>query len=238
MPQRRIRHFGVGLVVGIAAYATLLVPVPAADRLARDQLRIQSEKTGDNSYVVKLETRLPTGWKARVGMDMTLAAPNRTAFRARDISAWQPREEPTTVAWSSLSMPAPAWLLGGEATFRARLDPIANSATMTGSINRSRPLGEYVSASLTSDLSLTETGIGTATADQTWEVNRSVRFDFKPTRTALIARGQIVGPDPDLNTFLIAEQPVGGGLGLSTSLSEIETGDPVFTIGARLNRRW
>lgn len=236
--ERKIRPFIRASAIGIAAYAALWAPAHAADRLGSDRLRVQSEQTGDNSYVVRLETRLPTGWEAGVGMDMTLASPNKTAFRAGDIDAWQPREEPTTVAWSSLSMPAPAWLLGGETTFRARLDPIASTATMSGSVTRSHPLGESLSASLTSDLVVTETGIGTATPDQTWEANRSLRLDFEPTKTALIARGQVVGPDPDVNTFVVAEQSLGGGLGLSSSLSEIETGNPVFTIGARLNRRW
>ncbi|MEJ8574020.1 hypothetical protein [Microbaculum marinum] len=228
----------------MTAIALGLSPLAAAaGDLTRDRLPIRSEITGDNSYVVKLEAELPTGWNAVMGMDVSVSgveATSQARALADEVDPWSKPAAPGTVAWASVSMPAPGWI-GGQARLRVQLNPYADSAAVSGSLTRSRSLGDHLRASLSSDLIVRETGLGTVAAAQSWEANRSLRIDLTETGTALIARGQVLGSgleQPEVNTTLTAERPLGGGLGMSTSLGELETGEPVLTVGARFNRTW
>jgi|GEM_PF-2671647 len=206
---------------------------------ALDPARVESARTGDNSYAVKVEKRLPTGWTARIGLDVATAGASKTAREIDSIAIAIPQYRSDAKAWSTLTIPTTGWLFGGETTLRAQLDPVASSAAFSTITTKTHSLGSDISASLIGDLTLTETGIGSLETVRTWETNRSVRFEYKPTGTALVARGQIVGSDTaEVNTYFSAEQRLTDTLNVTTSLGEIESDAPVLNIGARFTSSW
>jgi hypothetical protein len=228
-----LHRFVIRLLAGTAALPGALPFAHAADKLD-----VEIKQTGDDSYAARIETRLPAGLQAEVGMDFAAPEPDVTTAIPDIAGPLAETTEPATVAWSAVSAPMPSWLLGGEASLRTQVDPGADTAGIVGTITHTRPIGDYLSASLVDDVTLTETGVGTPDTGRSWEANRSVRLDIKPTGTALIARGQMLGADRSVHTYLTAEQTLAEGLGLTTSLSDFETGDPVLNVGARFNRRW
>ncbi len=233
MAGMSLRRTAIGSLAGVAALAG-----PASATLASDLLNAEITKTGDDSYVARVETNLPAGWEAEAGVDFGVSKANGTGSRPGLEVPWVQTSERPTVAWSAVKAPVPAWLLGGEATVRAQVDPQSDTAGVVGSVTHSRALGDHVTASLVDSLAVTDTGVGTPERGQTWEANRSLRLEIAPTGTALIARGQVLGTDQSVHTYLSAEQPLGGGLDLTTSLSDVETGEPALNVGARLNRTW
>lgn len=194
----------------------------------------------DGSSDFKVKAHLPGRWDSSLGLDLGVPGEAVADERAVTIAPWQRQaSQPSTAAWGRVAIPGPAGTFGWtRTTFDARFDPIGEQGRVSGTMMRRWAIGEALNASLSGRLTVIETGIGQTGGTTTWETERSARVEFQPTGTALIARGNWSQTDPVLHGSLVAEQRLFRGARLSTTLSEIETGEPVWRVGGELRRTW
>lgn len=219
--------------------AVLVAAASTARAGERDGLTLERSVRKDGTSDLRVEARLPLRWESRLGMRVGVPGDAVLDDYATTIIPWQPEGRASTVAWGTVTVPGPAGVLGWDrTTIDARLDPITEEVRVAGSLVRRWVLGDALSASLQGSLTVVESGLGQAQGSTNWETARSARLDIGRTGTALIARGNWSTSDPQWHGALVAEQALPGGARVSTSLQEIETGEPVLRFGAGFHRRW
>lgn len=220
-----------------AAIAMALVACPA---MAEGGVTFDRSIRKDGTSDFKVRAQLPSRWNSALGLD--LGVPGVVEPDEREVTVGPRRRQsgqPSTVAWGRVEIPGPAGPLGWtRTTIDARLDPIGEQGRVSGTMMRRWTIGDSLNASLSGRVTVIESGIGQTPGATTWESERSARIEFRPTGTALVARGNWSQTDPVLHGSLIAEQRLFRGARLSTTVSEIETGDPVWRIGGELRRTW
>lgn len=223
------------MAVAMIALTVLSVPAKSDGGVIFDR-SVRKDGTSD----FKVTARLPGRWNSSLGLDLGVPGEVETDERAVTITPWQRQPaQPSTAAWGRLEIPGPAGTFGWtRTTIDARFDPIGDHGRVSGTMMRRWTIGQALNASLSGRLTVIETGIGQAGGATTWETERSARVEFGPTGTALIARGNWSQTDPVLHGSLVAEQRLFRGARLSTTLSEIETGEPVWRVGGELRRTW
>ncbi len=222
------------------AAAAIALAIPAAPAMAEGGVTFDRSIRKDGTSDFKVRARLPGRWNSSLGLDLGVPGEAEADDRAVTITPLQRQPaQPSTAAWGRLEIPGPSGTFGWtRTTIDARFDPIGEQGRVSGTVMRRWTIGEALNASLSGRLTVVETGIGQAGGVTAWETERSAGVEFRPTGTALIARGNWSQTDPVLHGSLVAEQRLFRGARLSTTLSEIETGEPVWRVGGELRRTW
>lgn len=224
------------LVAGTLAAPALAALLAAAGPAAADGRRpvsVTVTADADRNYDVSVGTKAPRWWMPSVGttVDFEVAASHSPAAgRARSPG------DPSGTIWGVVTLPPEVNALDWDTTVvRVQVNPDTRERTLSVSGAKTWKLGKAVSASLEDTYTLTHQEDEIAPE---WEAINAVRFEFKPTKTALVAQNQRSRDDGDWHTSLRAEQQIADGFSIAASVSDVGTNTVARTILASFSREW
>ncbi len=185
----------------------------------------------DGSTALTAKKQLPTTLNTNVGVDLGLG-PDDPAGPARPHRS---NSSNSGSAWANVSLSG--------ATIDARLDPTQDQAKLGTTLKKSVPITDALSVSLENGYSVTETLATPGTmpspvpASRTYSTDGIARVIIAPTGTTLSTGSRLSSTEDKWRRSLGAEQKVFGGLTVSGSVSETDTGllDKAITAGFKTN---
>jgi hypothetical protein len=227
-------------------------PLRLPDLPAPAGLNVSSSDKPDGSANVAIKQPLPTDWDAKVGVDLSLAAPPPVSYQPNQPLPGSEGGSSSGAAWASMGVP-------NLASLDARIDPGSDQGRLGTTLQHSIPVGRDFSLTLrdsyaltgalgTSDptaaappglpvIALPHAAAGAAT-EPVWRNERGVKFDILPTGTTLAANFASASNDSVTHDTLSADQKLYGPLHVTTSVTDI--GEPTINkkITAGLKLHW
>lgn len=187
------------------------------------------------------------GWEARLGADLGVAPDTNTGWSPDNPLRVQRNARGANAAWASVDVHEIA-------TVDARVNPAGEQGQLATTLKRSMPIGSYLSMTLQSRTSMTESfGRGMTTFDipmmalpspdgtttsRLWGQDNSARFNILATGTTLGAGLSSSSTDPVTHNTLSAEQKLYGPLSVSTSIYDVGKEGESRSVSARARFSW
>ena len=212
---------------------------------------ISGQDKPDGSGTIAIKQALPTDWNAKVGVDLTLAAPPPVSYQPGAPLPGSASGASSGAAWASLGV-------FNVASIDARIDPTDDQGRLGTTLQHAIPLGDNLSLTLRDSYAVTDslgTSDGTPAApaglpvmalpqasagpapQPVWSNERGVKFNILPTGTTLAANLATASNDPVTHNTLSADQKLFGPLHVTTAV--IDLGEPTvnksITAGFTLN---
>lgn len=223
---------GAALAAPVLLAALLATAGPAAAD-GRRPVSVTVTADADRNYDVSVGTKAPRWWMPSVGttVDFEVAASHSPAAgRARSPG------DPSGTIWGVVTLPPEVNALDWDTTVvRVQVNPESRERTLSVSGAKTWTLGKALSASLEDTYTLTHEEDEIAPE---WEAINAVRFEFKPTKTALVAQNQRSRDDGDWHTSLRAEQQIADGFSIAASVDDVGTEAVAKTILASFSHQW
>jgi hypothetical protein len=189
----------------------------------------------DGSRALTAKTQLPTSLDANVGVDLGMA-PESPAFAQPRLLPGSPTPANTGSAWANVSV-VPG------ASVDARLDPQQDQAKLGTTLKKSIPLNDTLSVGVENGYAVTDTYAAPAptpagpsalaTPSRVYSTDGTARLSIEPTGTTFFTGTSLNSTDEKWRRRVGAEQKLFGGVNVSGSVKETDTGtlDKTFTAG-------
>lgn len=203
----------------------------------------------DGSAALTIGRRLPTPWDARIGTDVSLAAPAGTAASDRLLRS---PDQSTGAVWGNVTVPGVRPLGFDKTSLEARIDAGKDEGKLGATLSRSVPLNPGLavtvqnSATIRQSLAtaapplppLTGAAPSSALPAGSWGMDDTVRLSVDPFGTTLSAGAASSSSDGQWRNKLSIEQTVVGPLKLTTSVEEAGSASPNKSISAGFKKTW
>jgi hypothetical protein len=184
----------------------------------------------DGSANYSVNKALAAPWDARIGADISTAAPLPEPYEPRRLPWELPSNAGSGSAWANVAVPHVA-------TVEVRAEPANDYDKFGARIARSVPLGKSLSITAQSSLDVTELRpSGEPAADaatRLFSTDNSLQLNVLATGTSLAAGTSTVTGDPVTHSRFSAGQKIYGPLSVTGTVSD--TGNMSLTAGMNFN---
>jgi hypothetical protein len=190
---------------------------------------------GSASYVAKKQ--LPAAFDTNVGVDVNAASDQNDLPLDRLMASPAPAN--SGAAWANVNMSG--------ASIDARVDPRQDQARLGTTLKKSVPMNDSLSVSLENGYSVTDTyttgtagmwGAPSTAAPRVYAADGTARLTYEPTGTTFSTGTRLSSADEKWRHSVGAEQKLFGGLNVSGSVSETDTGAFDRTLSAGYKTTW
>jgi hypothetical protein len=237
------------LRVSLAAAAALALPATAAIAGDNDPTFGSRTDKPDGSAAMTIGRRLPTLWDAKVGTDVTLAAPSGIVASDRLLRA---PDQSTGAVWGNVTMPGVAPLGFDKTSLEARVDAGKDEGKLGATLSRSVPLNPGLAVTVQNSTSIRQSlataapplpPLTGATPSSTpvpgsWGLDDTVRLSVDQLGTTFSAGAASSSADNQWRNKLSIEQTVYGPLKVTTSVEEVGAAAPNKSISAGFKKTW
>ncbi|HVY01038.1 MAG TPA: hypothetical protein VHA55_14730 [Pseudorhodoplanes sp.] len=195
----------------------------------------------DGSSAVIARKRLPTAVDAKVGVDLGVA-PKEPNYLIPDRLVNGTAPANSGAAWANVTV--------SNASIDARLDPSQDQARIGTTLKKSVPVNDALSVSVESGYAVIDSFAGSGSAapwgmqpaggnpSRIYSADGVARLTFEPTGTTLSTGTRLTSTDEKWRRSLGAEQKLFGGLNITGSVSETDTGAIDRSLTAGFKKSW
>jgi hypothetical protein len=197
----------------------------------------------DGSAAVAIKQPVTPFWDARVGADVTVAAPVPTTsgeVLMQQIARDSQLGQSSGSAWAAMTAPG-ITTLWDKTAIEARTDPAQEQSRLGTALSKSMPLGVgHSSLTLQNAYNVTQQTLlpGVGAASRVREIDQSARLRIADTGTSLIAGQTHSSADDKWLRRIAAEQTIVGGITVTGAVSETAEGGANGSLTAGFRHRW
>jgi hypothetical protein len=249
------------LLCHLSVVAGLALAISASAAFAGDNDPTFGNRTDkpDGSAALTIGRRLPVAWDAKVGTDVSLAAPPVSAPSENFLRGTSP-DRSTGAIWGNMTMPGLAPLGFDKTSVEARVDAGKDEGKLGATLSRSVPLNDSLSVTLQNNYSVRQSLTGgapttstmplatyapaasaTAAAPATapaWGLDETVRLSVNPSGTTFSAGAGSSTADTQWHNKFSVEQTLFGPLKVTTSIEDAGTAVSTKSVTAGFKRTW
>jgi len=242
------------LINGIAAFALAVSAGAGESKSASDSNPTFGSRTDkpDGSAALTIGRRLPTEWEAKIGTDVSLAAPSGAAVSDALLRGGA-ADRSSGAIWGNITMPGLRPLGFDKTAVEARLDAGKDEGKLGATLSRSVPINQDLSVTLNNNYSVKQPlASGTApvmppfagapptaaSLGPAWAMDETVRLNVDPFGTTISAGAGTSTADAQWHNKLSVEQTLLGPLKLTTSVEDAGTTAAKKSITAGFKRVW
>jgi hypothetical protein len=189
----------------------------------------------DGSRALTAKKQLPTALDAKVGADLGVAPDGPVYGQPAPLpSGASPTN--TGTAWANVSIPG--------ASIDARLDPQQDQAKLGTTLKKTVPVNNALSVSVENGYAVTDTyaavhpGGSSTTPSRVYSTDGVARVTIESTGTTFSTGTTVTSADEKWRRSLAAEQKLFGGVNISGSVKETDTGAIDKTLRAGFKTSW
>jgi hypothetical protein len=189
---------------------------------------------GSANYSVNKPLAVP--WDAKIGADVSTAAPPPESLEPRQLPGALPSNAGSGSAWANLAVPY-------FATVEVRAEPGNGYDKVGTKLERSLPLGKSFSVTAQSSLGVTETTPGALTpsadaATRLFSTDNSLQLNVLATGTTLAAGTTTTTGDPLTHRRFSAAQKIYGPLNVTGTVNDPGQSTGNMSLTAGMNLKW
>jgi hypothetical protein len=188
----------------------------------------------DGSANYSIDKPLAAPWDARIGADISTAAPPPDSLEPRQLPGTLPSNAGSGSAWANLAVPH-------FATIEVRAEPGNDYDKVGTKLERSLPLGKSFSVTAQSSLGVTETTPLAPSADaatRLFSTDNSLQLNVIATGTSLAAGASTTTGDPVTHRRFSAAQKVYGPLNVTGTVNDPGEPSSNVSLTAGMNFTW
>jgi hypothetical protein len=187
---------------------------------------------GSANYSVNKPLAVP--WDAKIGADVSTAAPPPESLEPRQLPGALPSNAGSGSAWANLAVPY-------FATVEVRAEPGNGYDKVGTKLERSLPLGKSFSVTAQSSLGITEIAPLAPSADaatRLFSTDNSLQLNMIATGTSLTAGASTTTGDPVTHSRFSAAQKVYGPLNVTGTVNDPGQPSNNMSLTAGMNFTW
>jgi hypothetical protein len=186
----------------------------------------------DGSSNFSVNKPLSAPWQARIGADISTAAPPPESYEPRPLPGTAPANTGSASAWANVAVPY-------FATVEVRAEPTVDADKFGTRIERSVPMGQSLSVTAQSSFAVTDLRAPTPdAATRLFSTDNSLQLNILATGTTFAAGTSTLTGDPVTHNRLSAGQKIYGPLNVTGSLNDVGQPTSNMSITAGMNVTW